>query len=44
MINHLVLLEILEIVTIEVQDIQEMTEVQEMTDIPEMVEIENKQL
>jgi hypothetical protein len=50
MINHLVLLEILEIVTTEaeetteVQDIQETTEAEETTDIPEMVVIENKQL
>jgi len=49
MINHLVLLEILGIVTIEaeemteVQDIQEMTEAEEMTevqDIQEMTEAE----
>jgi hypothetical protein len=50
MINHLVLLEILEIVMTEaeemteVQDIQEMTEADEMTEIPDMVGIENKQL
>jgi hypothetical protein len=44
MINHLVLLEILGIVTIEAEEMTEVQDIPEMTEIPEMVEIENKQL